>query len=153
MTLITVTNTGGARHIMARVERAIAEVPGLTTELVSEVGTLTVDALHNAAPVGTGRTGGEHLANSFSQQLQEYQTSIITNQAQKLTFVRYGTRTPIRPLVKKFLYSEELPHPMASVRGQAANDFVTPVLDKVTDFVIEELPPFIAKLLAILRGA
>ncbi len=153
MSFITVTNTGGARHIMVRVERAIAEIPGLTTELVSEVGSMTVDALHNAAPVGTGRTGGEHLADSFSQQLQEYQTSVITNQAQKLTFVRYGTGTPIRPLVKKMLYSEELPHPMLWVHGQAANDFVTPVLDEVTTFIDESLPPFLEKLLAILRGA
>jgi hypothetical protein len=106
-----------------------------------------VSKLSEAAPHGTG--GGESpegdasgpLSQSFSanteQQNNASQTEVTTSQPTKLKFVTEGTGLygpagqRIYPKEKQALYWEGADHPVRSVSGQHANDFVSPVLDGV----------------------
>lgn len=68
--------------------------------------------------------------------------SVETTQPAKLGAVTQGTglegefHHPIVPVVKQALYWDGAPHPLQSVAGQRANDFVERVFDNVDDIII-----------------
>jgi hypothetical protein len=150
-------DTSGFTRLAARCERALSDMPELVQKALVQVGDETVKALHEASPVGIGRTGG-HLADSFSSVVENTAVSIRTSQYQKLYWVRYGTgiRGPVGayivPTTKQFMWWPEAPHPMARVRGQHANDFVTPVFGNVQTYLDEAVVSFADQLAHILEG-
>jgi hypothetical protein len=153
MSFFTLTRGSFPADVEARVARAIGEIPAFLTELLTQTGEETIAMLHDATPVGIGRTGG-HLADSYSSTVDGSTLIGRTDQMMKLNWVRYGTMyaDPIRPVTKLALWWPEAAHPYAWVHGQEANDFVTPVLDELDTFVQNNLEPFAQAILATLQG-
>ena len=58
----------------------------------------------------------------------------------------------IFPVSKRALMWEGLSHPVMSAAPSQANDFVTPIIDSVTDIVEAEVQALIDELGAILEG-
>ncbi len=151
MSLLTFTNTGNTSGLMMRVERAVAELDPLVAEALVKVGDQMLQALHDDAPMGTGRTGG-HLADSFYTHNEDLSLLVFTQQPEKYLFVTKGTKTPIRPVHARMLHSPELPHPMHWVRGQNANDFAQRVFDQTTQYMEEFLIPMGHQIALIIEG-
>jgi hypothetical protein len=151
MSFLTFTDMGNLSGLMARVERATQEIDPLVAQALAQTGEQMVTALHDAAPVGTGRTDG-HLNESFYAHEEGLSLLIFTSQAEKYHFVTAGTPTPIRPVTKRFLYSPELPHPMAWVRGQEANPFSQPIFDEAEQYVRDNIEPLAQQIALIIEG-
>lgn len=134
------------------------------------VGATCAQALTDAAP--RGEESGENppgdapgpLAESFTSELEMRGTyagvvRVKTTQPTKLRYVRRGTGVygpngqRIRPLVKKALYWKNAPHPMKSVAGQRANDFVTPVVNEATQSADDRLAELAVRLVETVEGS
>lgn len=135
------------------------ELPGLIRATLSDSGNAVVQDLASAAPRGQG--GGTPpegdapgpLAESFSAVVEdsagEAVLTVKTTQPTKLMYVTEGTGIygpygeRIYPKVKQALYWEGAEHPVKSVAGQEANDFVTPITNEadgeITDQVAEAI--------------
>lgn len=135
------------------------ELPGLIRAALSDAGNAVVQDLASAAPRGTGSgtppegDASGPLAESFSAIVEDAEGETVltvkTTQPTKLMYVTEGTGIygpygeRIYPKVKKALYWEGAEHPVASVAGQEANDFVSPIIDEadgeITDQVAEAI--------------
>lgn len=136
------------------------ELPGLIRAALSDAGNAVVQDLASAAPRGqnSGGTPPEGdasgpLAESFSAIVEdsagEVMLTVKTSQPTKLMYVTEGTGIygpygeRIYPKVKKALFWEGAEHPVKSVAGQEANDFVSPITDEadgeITDRVAEAI--------------
>ena len=146
---ITVTSNGYVAHKMLSIEHAVGALPTMLEQVVTELGQETMTALKDATPVGTGRTGG-HLAESYVEETQGTTAIIGTTQPKKFRYVTEGTPERIYPLHAKALWSPELPHPMASVRGQSANPFAERVFADVQQYIDAVVPQFVEQLVAIM---
>lgn len=134
--------------IQARSQR----LPGVVRQVLAQQADTTVADLSAAAPQGnSGGMGTDDmpvpgdapgaLSQSFDKKMSGNQyvstARVITTQPHKLGFVRYGTgiygpnQSRIVPAVKQALWWAEAAHPYASVAGQQANDFVSPILAEV----------------------
>lgn len=135
------------------------ELPGLIRAALSDAGNAVVQDLASAAPRGQG--GGTPpegdapgpLAESFSAVVEDAEGETVltvkTTQPTKLMYVTEGTGIygpygeRIYPKVKQALYWEGAEHPVKSVAGQEANDFVSPITDEadgeITDQVAEAI--------------
>lgn len=86
-----------------------------------------------------------HLADSYQATLQGPTQLGITTDQRKFYWVTggtgiYGRGTRIVPVVKKALWWEGLPRPVASAAGQPPNDFFTPVALRMQSQFYTELP-------------
>lgn len=121
--------------------------------------------LGNAAPQGKGE-GGENppgdapgpLSESFSAYAEIHANGnsavadVTTDQPLKFKFVTEG-RGEVLPKTKKALFWKGLDHPVRRAGPAAANDFVSPVLDKVEEVVGPEMDDLVNVLDDILGGA
>src|SRR5260221_8721310 len=108
MAMFELKVTGVLSKLIAGVRHAESELDPLVAEALLKTGEQIVSGLKDAAPVGTGRSGG-HLDESFSAKDEGLTVHILTSQAEKYHWVTQGTKTPIRPLHAKMLHSPELP--------------------------------------------
>jgi len=131
------------------------ELPGLIMSALNEAGSTLVQDLASAAPRGKG--GGSSppgdsngpLAESFVSSVLESTMIVRTTQPTKLRYVTEGTGLygpygeRIYPTTKKALYWEGADHPVRSVAGQEANDFVSPITDEadgeITDLIADAI--------------
>src|SRR6266571_4732047 len=141
MGLITITTNGSAERLIGRIELGIAATPTGVMAALSKSGTEIKTRLIDATPVGheTVETEAQPLRDSYVLTEGDMSVEISTTEPDKLRYVTQGTPTPILPVTKKALWWAEATHPMWSVRGQAANDFVTPVLDEAINIVVEQV--------------
>lgn len=132
------------------------ELPGLIRAALSNAGNAVVQDLASAAPRGQGGSGtppeGDApgpLAESFSAVVEdsagEAVLTVKTSQPTKLMYVTEGTGIygpygeRIYPKVKKALYWEGAEHPVKSVAGQEANDFVSPITDEADGEITDQV--------------
>jgi hypothetical protein len=154
--------------LIARVQKARAELPRITTEAAQRAGDTLTQQLSSAAPRGKnpgppppGDAPGP-LSKSFSA-LAEWKgpgatLELRTNQPLKLQYVTQGTgiyvgKGVIKPLVKKALFWPGAAHPYRSVKGIKGKDFVKPVTSKGLDAVKAEMQKATQEIQAILGGA
>lgn len=136
--------------------RLRSELPGLIRATLSDAGSAVVQDLASAAPRGQGGGGtppegdtSGPLAESFSAVVEDSEgeavLTIKTTQPTKLMYVTEGTGIygpygeRIYPKVKKALYWEGADHPVASVAGQEANDFVSPITDEADEEITDQV--------------
>lgn len=132
------------------------ELPGLISAALSDAGNAVVQDLASAAPRGQGGGGtppeGDApgpLAESFSASVEDAEGEAVltvkTTQPTKLMYVTEGTGIygpygeRIYPKVKLALYWEGAEHPVKSVAGQEANDFVTPITDEADGEITDQV--------------
>lgn len=161
------SDTSGLRDLIARVQEARSILPQLLVDAAQSAGDAVVDELSAAAPKGQG--GGTPLPGDASGPLFESfhataenqgnvgVATVSTTQPLKLQYVTEGTgiyvgKGRIVPLTKKALMWEGAPHPMKSVAGQRANDFVSPVLADAVETVAGEVQTAVEELVGILGG-
>jgi len=153
--------TSHTQGLRLKLELAKAALGPAVALAIMDSGAHVAQALSSAAPVGKGVTSGQ-LAESFHNQPlasnAEYAaTQVVTTQPRVLGYVRRGTGVygpsgqPIRPRVKRALSWEGAHHPVRSVRGAPANDFVTPVLDEGAQYARARLQAAIGETLDLLR--
>jgi hypothetical protein len=120
----------------------LAQVKGMLTPLVQQelraLGQQSVEALSQAAPYGKSGGGGGlsgdapgRLAESFYAYTEGLQTKVQCEQPHKLNIIVNG-RGPVRPVHKKALYWQGLPHPVKYARATKPNDFVSPVVEEMS---------------------
>jgi hypothetical protein len=168
MAFLRVIPGSGLAQIRSRLAAAksglASGIPGALTQLGGDC----VAALGSAAPHGSGEGDGANppgdasgaLADSFVSSMEGGdgfgQVLVRTTQPTKLRYVRYGTGVygptgePIHPTTKRALFWKGAEHPVRQVRGQPANDFVTPVVNEYVqegDARMDELAIRIADLL------
>lgn len=165
----TATDHGGMRRVSLGLQSAQQQFWPLLQTQLDVVGTQTAKHLAEASPVGTGHHGASvnqlrlnsdwrHLSQSFVSRAREHGVDVLTTQADKLNYVRYGTgiygkfATPIVPVIKQAMWWPEAGYPRLTVAGQRPNDFVTPVLDDVTQYAIDALMQFAHQIALLLEG-
>jgi len=162
------SNTSGLDALQARLTRARSAFPGIIHDAAQNAGDAMAKALADKAPHGThGGTPPEgdatgSLAGSFKTKVEQYgvgaKVEVFTEQPTKLKYIREGTglygpkKQLITPLVKKALAGPGLDHPVRSVKGMRANDFVKPVLERENEIVKPETDKAIDELKDILGG-
>jgi len=162
------SNTSGLDALQARLSRARTAFPGIIRDAAQRSGDAMKKALGDKAPHGThGGTPPEgdatgSLAGSFKTKVEQQgvgaKVEVFTEQPVKLKYIREGTglygpkKQLITPLVKKALYWDSAAHPVKSVKGQKANDFVKPVLERENEIVKPETDKAIDELKDILGG-
>jgi hypothetical protein len=164
-------DTSGLDALRAKVAEARAALPGLLADATREAGQWVAQNLSDAAPVGQGESGSAppggdapgKLAESFFVQEESSSfsegaaVSVRTRQPVKLSYVTQGTGIygptgqRIYPVSKQALYWKGADHPVRSIAGMPANDFVTPALAEMPD-AQEALGAVIEELQAILEG-
>lgn len=131
----------------ARIQQARALLRARIPQILATLADDCTRALADAAPRGkegdqsapAGDASGP-LASSFVPSVEvtgdlTARALVRTTQPTKLTYVRYGTgiygpeARPIRPRTKKALFWPGADHPVRQVRGQQANDFVSPIIE------------------------
>jgi hypothetical protein len=155
-------------HQLSRLATVKAELlPGIITDEVQSAGSELVAELGQSAP-RSGGTGGTPiegdasgpLAESFSSQVEGSEghvtLTVKTSQPTKLKFVTEGTGIHgprgerIYPKVKRALYWEGATHPVRSVAGQEANDFVSPITSDAGDVIDSRVASVIGEALQLL---
>lgn len=161
----TVILTSNIDQLIARIQAFRARLMPTITGAVTGMGQEVQQNLSQNAPKGMGEEGippeGDapgRLSESFgmAQESDEASVSVTvrTSQPLKLQFVTKGTGIygeggmPITPKVKKALYWQGAAHPVRSVRGMQANDFVTPITDNATETLGERLEAALSELAA-----
>jgi hypothetical protein len=163
-------DTTGLDNLRAKVQEAKAALPGLLAQAVQDAGVWVEQNLSDAAPVGQGESGGTplpgdtpgKLAESFYVQQESSafangaKITVRTRQPLKLSYVVNGTgiyagKGRIYPTTKQALYWPGADHPVRSIAGMPANDFVTPALADMPD-ANEVLGAVVEELQAILEG-
>lgn len=130
-------------------------LPGLISAALSDAGNAVVQDLTSAAPRGTGSGAPPEgdasgpLAESFLANVEdsgnEATLTVKTTQPTKLMYVTEGTglygpyNQRIYPKAKKALYWEGAEHPVKSVAGQEANDFVSPITDEANGEITDQV--------------
>lgn len=122
---------------------------------IIDVGEETVRMLQTVTPVDpapdNGTIPGEegHLIDSYTvdpvqQSGPSAYTFVRTSEPIKFSYVTQGTedKAPIVPITAKALWWPDAVHPYASVSGQAANDFVSPLVDQINIVGAEILLPY-----------
>jgi len=162
------SNTSGLDALQARLSRARSAFPGIIRDAAQNAGDAMKKALADKAPHGThGGTPPEgdatgSLAGSFKTKVEQQgvgaKVEVFTEQPAKLKYIREGTglygpkKQLITPKVKKALAGPGLDHPVRSVKGMRANDFVKPVLERENEIVKPEMDKSIDELKDILGG-
>lgn len=118
---------------IARIEAAIEAAPEACAKMANEGGELMTLALGVNAPFDGAPNNGVipneagHLNESFGYNEAAPGLSctaeVYTGEPIKYQYVTQGTDTPILPVIKRALWWPDAEHPVASVRGQAANPF------------------------------
>ncbi len=166
--MIVISDTSGIDVLRKRIEEAEKEFTPLLQKAAKEGGEVVAYFLKDKAPHGRG--GGPPppgdapgtLARSFHV-VEKHQSNAVaievqTTQPLKLQYVTQGTgvhigKGRIYPTKKRALYWQGASHPVRSVAGQRANDFVSPVLTKVEGAIRPEMTTVVRKLNGILGGA
>lgn len=166
--MMITSDTSGIDVLRRRITEAQQAIPSLLSEAAQKSGETVAGWLGKAAP--RGRSGGPpppgDAPGALSQSFHVVEKSqsggsaieVQTKQPLKLQYVTKGTgvyigKGRIVPTTKKALYWEGASHPVRSVAGQQANDFVNPVLAKTDDAVKPEMDTVVKKLNAIMGGA
>lgn len=158
------SDTSGIDVLRKRIEEAEKALPSLLQEAAHKSGETVAGWLKDKAPHSNsggapppGDASGT-LAGSFHV-VDKGQASIEvqTTQPLKLQYVTKGTGTyigkgRIYPTTKRALYWSGAAHPVRSIAGQRANDFVSPVLTKVNDAIEPEMQKVVDKLNSIMGG-
>lgn len=160
----------GLDTLRTRLELARQQVQPLVQQAVMDAGNTVKQALSEAAPHGKGDgtpVGDDepgHIADSFYVQEESAPgdagaaCSVRTTQPNKVQLLLSGTGLygdrgeRIVPTTKRALFWPGAEHPVRSVAGMKANDFVTPALDDAPD-AESVLGTVIDELNAILEGA
>lgn len=165
----TVTDQGGLRRVSLGLRSAQQQFWPLLQTHIDALGTETATQLAEASPIGTGLHGKSvgqmsrnedwrHLSQSFVSRAREHGVDVLTTQADKLRYVRYGTGiygkfgTPIVPVEKQAMWWPEAGYPRLTVAGQKPNDFVTPVLNDVTQYAVDALMQFAHQVALLIEG-
>jgi hypothetical protein len=148
-----------------RLALARAQLPDLMQKAVHDAGEWVAEELSNAAPVGasegpppSGDAPGRLSESFYVQDEGPESITVRTKQPQKLEYVTQGTgiygkyHTPIVPTTKKALFWPGAAHPVRSVAGQEANDFVTPIVTEEAPTAEEVLGMVVDELIGILEG-
>ncbi len=127
-------------------------LPGIVKDALDEAGNAMVQDLASSAPRGQGSAGpppegdaSGPLAESFKAVVDDATLTVKTTQPTKLKFVTEGTglygplHQRIYPRTKKALYWEGAEHPVKSVSGMEANDFVSPITDVAAEDITASL--------------
>lgn len=146
----------GLQALQARVRDAQVLIGPLVARGINSAAQDAVQLVHDACPVDTDEDNvqipGEegHLADSFfADPVQETSvgatTTVRTREPIKFSYVTLGTldKEPITPRTKLALWWPSAPHPLASVHGQKANDFASPVADVVANRGYQYFQPFL----------
>lgn len=159
--MIFESDTSGIDKIMARINKAQAELPRIARDTAQRAGDTVAKQLSSAAPKGKFNglppvgDGPGKLSNSFLAQAEQWGTGarmeLKTTQGQKLEFVVKG-RGVVLPKVKKALMWPGLPHPVRRAGPSKANDFVSPILTKRDDVVKTEMQKAIQEIKDILNA-
>lgn len=160
--MFRITMGGALQQQLDQIARIRSELPGVVRASLDEAGLAMVQDLASAAPRGTSGGGSAPegdasgpLAESFTESVDSSTLTVKTTQPTKLGYVTEGTGIygpigeRIYPTVKKALFWPGAEHPVKSVAGQEANDFVSPVTDGagdditaiVSDAIYEALQP------------
>jgi len=127
------------------VQAVIGEWPAEILATAQVLADELVQQLSDAAPVGEGepRGGMGRLNESFTADAlvssEEVVITTSTSEEYKLLLVTQGYAGIITPVVKKALWWPEAMHPVSWVRGQEANDFVSPVTDAFSTYAQDTL--------------
>lgn len=153
-------------HQLQRIATVRSELPAIIADEIVAAGSELVAELGSAAP-RSGSTGSTiegdtsgPLAESFSSDVQGSDgvvtLTVKTSQPTKLKFVTEGTglygplNHRIIPRTKRALYWEGAAHPVKSVAGQEANDFVSPLTDEAGSIINDRVAGAIGEALQLL---
>jgi hypothetical protein len=155
-------NSDGLLALKARIQTVIDFMPTFCEEAVQLVADEAVLEISVVCPydgeLDNGQIPGEegHLNMSFYAESQQSgiisEMTVKTLEPIKLSYVTGGTNSPILPLSAKALWWPGLAHPVSSVSGQQANDFVTPVRDAIASEVPDIVQPVIDEIMQALNG-
>jgi hypothetical protein len=163
MIRITVAVGTQGATIIANLSAAIERLPPLLMQNFQETGDRGVAQLAEATPVSSGDTGG-HLQDSYRTTAvqEELHLDVLTEQAEKLNWVRYGTGLEgplhhmVLPRVRLAMWWVNRPytppHPVPRTRGQRPHDFVTPVTDELVSYSITHIASFAEQLAWVMEG-
>lgn len=155
-------NTAGIASLRERLAMISGQLSQLAVTAGQNIGDAVIQQLGDAAPHGQG--GGSSpaddadgpLSESFSANAEEQGegalVTVKTSQGTKLGYVVNG-RGEIRPMSKRALYWEGLPHPVKYARATQPNDFVSPIINNSSDIVEPEMHLIIDELSAMLGGS
>jgi len=140
--MFRITMGGALQSQLDQIARVRSELPNVVRGALEEAGRVMVQDLASAAPRGTSGGGSAlegdasgPLAESFTESVDGSTLTVKTTQPTKLGYVTQGTGIygpigeRIYPTIKKALYWPGADHPVRSVAGMEANDFVSPVTD------------------------
>lgn len=156
------SDTSGIMAWRQRLAQTRAQVGPLLVRATREAGEWVTQNLSDAAPKSKAQNAtppdGDapgRLAESFYVREEgaterSAAVSVKTTQPTKLKFVVEG-RGEVRPVNKKALYWQGLPHPVKRAGPMAANDFVSPVLAEAPT-AEEALGVVVEQLAEILEG-
>lgn len=166
--MIISSNTSGIDALRKRIEKAHNAVQPLLEKAAKESGETVSTMLSGKAPHGNSGglpppgDGPGPLARSFHV-IEKHQSDVAaievqTTQPLKLRYVTKGTgvhvgKGRIYPTTKRALYWKGAAHPVRSVAGQRANNFVSPVLARTEGAIRTEMIAVVRKLNGILGGA
>lgn len=153
---------GTIDDMIARLEAVQTELRERILIAAGEVGQQIVEQLQASAPVGEGG-GGEPagddapgpLSESFEMRQDGATVSVVTTQANKLGYVRYGTGiygptgsriVPRTASALAFTWHGQLMI-RRSVAGQKPNDFVTPALADADEIMVEHMTEAVSEVM------
>lgn len=149
---LSVTGLDAARMRIAVMRAALHTA---MVDAMGQVGDAVIADLENRAPVGQGEEDATppegdapgHLRDSFVSTLENDGEShatltVSTTQPQKLSWVVNG-RGWVFPVNKRALYWAALGHPVPYARPSEPNDFVSPVMEHVPEYVESIITPAI----------
>jgi len=144
--MFRITMGGALQSQLDQIARVRSSLPGVVRDALDAAGIAMVQDLASAAPRGTSGGGSAPegdasgpLAESFTESVDGSTLTVKTTQPTKLGYVTQGTGIHgpygerIYPTVKKALYWPGAEHPVRSVAGQEANDFVSPITENAGD--------------------
>lgn len=153
-------------HQLQHLATVKAELPAIMEDEVVAAGSELAAELGSAAPrsgvSGSAIEGDASgpLAESFTSDVEGSDgvvtLTVRTTQPTKLQFVRYGTglygslNRRITPRIKRALYWEGAAHPVKSVAGQEANDFVSPLTSEAGSVINDRVAAAIGEALQLL---
>jgi hypothetical protein len=163
--MFTIVKGTKITRMRAAIARMSAQLPNELEMLVNSIGNEVVQQFRDAAPHGSGEEGEPSAGDSPGRLADSFYTTfssdgamlarvqVKTTQPTKLGYVRNGTgiygkyNQRIVPVTKKALYWKGAPHPVRSVAGQKANDFIKPIVEnykveaatRVSEFLINRL--------------